>query len=252
MGLGTGLAMLLTIGTARAETVEEHRRLSAEQSQYFLDVAQLTSSCADIAKLEQTATTKLPMIAKMYVTEASRRREAQLAAMRRDISAFAEQTKGWTAESLAESDSPDGADSAGFGPRQAIAKLRAELTADRCYDETTIDEALKRLDAVDAEYAKMIAAETSCRETPACMGPRIAADTCAWIAQRREIMAAIATEKSNPAGVVDLVKLHDLGVNAQTASQAIAADKARYVKLTGNAFSEASCNRQRSGAANGN
>jgi hypothetical protein len=90
---------------------------------------------------------------------------------------------------------------------------------------------------------KDISDEQTCRATPTCMGARIAVPLCQAIAIRRAAMRGIARERANPARVVDLNTLHELGQQVQE-KDAIAADlKARYAAVTHKAFSEASCDK---------
>lgn len=63
----------------------------------------------------------------------------------------------------------------------------------------------------------LVAGEAACRASDKCMGDRM----CALVADRRDVYRQIATEKANPAGVVDLVRLHTLGEEAQSVEATI-------------------------------
>lgn len=86
-----------------------------------------------------------------------------------------------------------------------------------------------------------IAAELSCRASASCMDHRYGDPVCGQLQRRRELLASIAQEKANPAGVVDLVRLHDLGEGVQDADAEIKAGKASYLAARHKAFAEALC-----------
>lgn len=140
-----------------------------------------------------------------------------------------------------------------FAPQSIadLAKLKAlaasahkALGAWRC-DEQVLD----RVQAQGAEYAimlnehqlaqweKSIADEETCRGTDACVAARV----CAVLADRDAVAKAIAKEKANPGGVVDLVLLHDLGRQLQDDNAAIPELKAQFQRARAKVFSERMC-----------
>ncbi len=92
-----------------------------------------------------------------------------------------------------------------------------------------------------APTAENVRKELACRASAPCMTARIVAYTCPHVALRRTYLKQIATEKANPAGVVNLANLHDWGASVQVEDAAIAAGKAEMIRWTKKPFSEASC-----------
>jgi len=119
-----------------------------------------------------------------------------------------------------------------------VLDLQAQL---RQYDADAADKLQARVDAWSAGVDKQIADEEQCRQTPQCMGDRIALPLCDSIADRRDAAQSIAKERSNPGGVVDLSVLHDLGERIQQDNAAIADLKRQYAATTHRPFSEGSC-----------
>lgn len=78
---------------------------------------------------------------------------------------------------------------------------------------SVVEELRSEADRLD----QVIVAEVACRASDKCMGDRM----CALVADRRDVYRQIATEKANPAGVVDLVRLHTLGEEAQSVEATI-------------------------------
>jgi hypothetical protein len=123
---------------------------------------------------------------------------------------------------------------------QPVLELQAQL---RQYDADAADKLQARVDAWSAGVDKQIADEEKCRQTPQCMGDRIALPLCDAIADRRDAAQSIVKERSNPGGVVDLSALHDLGQRIQQDDAAIASLKRQYASAVHKSFSEASCKR---------
>lgn len=111
----------------------------------------------------------------------------------------------------------------------------------RCYDAAAADAAKQAAEAWADATRKAVAAEQACRASPICMGGRAAEPLCEVIRDRREAVRAMATERSNPSGVVDLRNLHDLGAQIQRNDQQIVEMKAEYARVAKRAFSEALC-----------
>jgi hypothetical protein len=92
-----------------------------------------------------------------------------------------------------------------------------------------------------ARIESAIATELACRASASCMDHRLADPICMQLQRRRELLASIAQEKANPSGVVDLVRLHDLGEGVQDADAEIKAGKASYLATRHKAFVETFC-----------
>lgn len=146
----------------------------------------------------------------------------------------------WTPRYFAAGDTPDGAraDVADESPMQAIARMRVKIEALRATNPDVASKAGQILDGLEQSMKSRIDAETKCRATPACMGERIAALACSAISDRRGAAQAIVDEKKNPAGVIDLVKLHDLGQAVQDLDARIATWKKQYLATMKKPFTE--------------
>lgn len=70
---------------------------------------------------------------------------------------------------------------------------------------------------------------------------KAAARVCELIEQRRIVGASIARERGNPAGVVDLALLHDLGDQARSLDEAIAARRVTFARDRGKTFAASMC-----------
>lgn len=228
---------------AQGANGDANRETLHDIQQYNEDALRLKSSCADIAELERRASTVGPKTAIRYHDEAARRRDTQVQAIKTRLVVEFERAKQWTRAYFAAGDTPDGArsDLAAPTPRESFATMRSLIDQLRCYEPDAASEMAKGVDGLAANTETMIADETKCRATPACIGPRMAANLCQWIADRRSAAHDIQTEKKNPAGVVDLVKLHDLGEAVQTLDAQIASGKAQFAKTMSKPFTEAAC-----------
>ncbi len=122
-----------------------------------------------------------------------------------------------------------------------MATKRAAIDKLRSCDPTRADGAAADLDAWAATVTKAIADEDACRATPSCMAPRIAAQLCSVLADRRDAREQIAAERRNPGGVVDLRFLHDMGQRVQGDDETIAGLRTKYAALTRQPFSETAC-----------
>lgn len=106
--------------------------------------------------------------------------------------------------------------------------------------EPKLRAALVRREAQDVIDEKCIA-------VPACMAKRFtdraARAACGFVAMHAAAQAAIATERKYGAqsGVVDLVKLHDLGDELRISDEQLAVASARYAELAKKPFSTSLC-----------
>lgn len=261
---------------ARGEIVQaERKRVSDEQGKYKDDEKRLGNSCEDIATLEATAAairqqepsdptcpsyergmrgngrdgrlTQADVATLQRCGPIGDRRRADeflagrystLAQQRRDdrVRAITGQLQGAMRRVAALPDMDD--------PSMAledIPKTKALVDDLRCYDAGAAAKAQADVDVWATAREKAVADEKTCRVAPACMGARVAAPLCAAIVGRRGALQDIARERANPAGVVNLSVLHDLGQQIQDDDATIADLKAKYTATTHKPFSEASC-----------
>ena len=73
------------------------------------------------------------------------------------------------------------------------------------------------------------------------MGERAAKPICETLGDRRSMVRQLAVERSNPAGVVDLRLLHNLGERIQADDRLLAEHRAEYVAIMHKPFDESSC-----------
>lgn len=127
--------------------------------------------------------------------------------------------------------------------RRGLPEVRKTAGLLRCYDPSAaagVDEQVSRWSAaLDAAIAQ----ELTCRASPDCMAQRVGAKICGVLADRREAVAAMSRERSNPGGVVDLVTLHDLGEKTQFDDATLGQLRANYTALAHRAFNDATCAR---------
>jgi hypothetical protein len=221
------------------------REQRAEEAQRGADFQRLGSSCDDLAELERIGAT-LKHIGSTYIAEAKRRRQETWRQLMRPFADLSSAMGEWTADLFAKSTNGDGATPEIAGsqsPMQMIQAAKDGLTQAQCYTSKreVLTQSLAVVDEISTKTTKLIADEKSCRVTPACIGPRIAAEICAGIQDRRNVQKQINDEKANPGGVVDLVLLHTLGERAQSDDAVIASDKVQYAKVVHKPFGEALC-----------
>ena len=110
-----------------------------------------------------------------------------------------------------------------------------------------IDVNKDRVESWASRVEELLADELKCRASPECMAKRVidgtAAAICPIIADRNEALRQIAAERANPAGVVNLATLHDLGERVQIDNGYIAKLKAEYARAAKKPFNEGSCPR---------
>lgn len=81
------------------------------------------------------------------------------------------------------------------------------------------------------------AADAACEVTPSCLAGQL----CQLVAHRAGLQHAMAGERANPSGVVDLATLHDLGGDIQSTDAGIARVGAQFTKFSHRAFDPKSC-----------
>ena len=110
-------------------------------------------------------------------------------------------------------------------------------------ENTRVREAAEAAHAREVERLRVAAAEeAACQASPQCMADRAKALAAQRIASTLEkvcelqqdralVVSQLNAERSNPAGVVNLVTLHELGRSLQAVDAVLPAWKARYVAL---------------------
>ncbi len=94
----------------------------------------------------------------------------------------------------------------------------------------------------DAEEESAVAAEIStCRANPQCTWVRVSVPLCTALKDKRDYQQDMAKEKANPAGVVNLKYLHDLGQQIQLADENIAMFRKDYREQMRRPFNESAC-----------
>jgi hypothetical protein len=124
-----------------------------------------------------------------------------------------------------------------------IAQVRGMLEGLQCGSDAYSGLAQVRTD-VDAWAAKVeqeVAKERACRADGECMAVRASKPLCEALRDKRGHQEDLAKERANPAGVVNLTYLHDLGQAIQDADERIAQARRDYAKATKKPFSEARC-----------
>jgi hypothetical protein len=106
-----------------------------------------------------------------------------------------------------------------------------------------LDVTEERINTWAADVEAKLTTELACRASGECMAKRVGPQICAPLADRREALQQIAAERANPAGVINLATLHDLGERVQIDNGMITRLKAQYVSLVHRPFNEASCPR---------
>ena len=138
------------------------------------------------------------------------------------------------------------------GVRASIERIKEHAVHIRCLQADAANQdgfrLVKGLDVGEERVNKWatdveakLATEQTCRASGECMANRVGPQLCAPLADRREALQQIAAERANPAGVVSLSTLHDLGERVQIDNGIITRLKAQYVSLVHRPFNEASC-----------
>jgi hypothetical protein len=84
-------------------------------------------------------------------------------------------------------------------------------------------------------------AEKVCRTSTECLADRAAKPLCEALSEKKGHQADLAKEKANPAGVVNLAYLHDIGQALQDDDDRIAEAKRAYSAATKLPFRESRC-----------
>jgi N-methylhydantoinase A/oxoprolinase/acetone carboxylase beta subunit len=145
-------------------------------------------------------------------------------------------------------------DMAGIGDpddaRVPVAEARRLLAEVQCAHAepaaaaASIAQLSARVDEWSAATDRSIQEEKACRASPECMGGRAAKPVCEALERRKGWLADIARERRNPAGVVNLSYLNELGRNVQDTDEEIATKKRAYATAAKKPFTEAVCSRR--------
>jgi len=238
LGAALALAILTTSAAAHAQSAPpaDFRQAVRELQESAEVVNSLGSSCTDLAELERRAeVARAPRVAERYRDEAAMRRRAAVESLRVRVVMALSGSEDWTPALFAEAEEP------GAGPRADVETARAAVEQMRCYDATRAAQIAGNVDGIRAQIDAMIAIETKCRASAPCMATRAAATICALAAERREAAQEIQTERRNPGGVVDLVRLHNLGETVQALDGRIATAKVDYTKAARKPFTASMC-----------
>jgi hypothetical protein len=232
---GVALARLDDLKPTDARSVAilgDARKLRADTIKFEQDVSALapSPSCDAISSFETGATRVGDVTADRYRRVGRSRRDEQVGLHRQEI-----QKRTTKPLRLAEANLDD--------VRKLIAETRPLPAGITCFDPDAAKVTAGEVQAWATSLESQIAAEEKCRATPACMGARIAEQLCPILDERRETAAAISTERSNPAGVVNLATLHDLGQKLQYEDAMIARLKSEYATAAKRPFTTGACSR---------
>jgi len=200
-------------------------------------------SCEDVSALQRLAdTAPVPAASRQYREAAQERREAALAPVMAAASRLARFSAAW----WKLGDRADGTHSDDTDPKVAIAAVREDLGKASCYAEPS---ALKRLTdllaSLEQSHEQFRATELGCRKVPACRARRVAirhaAAACGLADQERAIVESIREERANPAGVVSLATLHDLGDALRATREELGIARAEFARLAKQPFRTEIC-----------
>lgn len=108
-------------------------------------------------------------------------------------------------------------------------------------DEALAARLLPEVDAWASRWTQAIAEEEACRASPQCRADRIAVPLCEAVLEKQNALADIARERRNPAGVVDLTWLHDLGERVEEHDETIRELRPKYEALAHHPFNPRAC-----------
>lgn len=230
---GVALARLEDLKPTDSRSVAiltDARKLKTDTIAFERDVANIGTTCDALNQFDQNATKVGEVTADRYRLVSQTERAKQVGARRAEI-----QKRTTKVHRLAEEDLGD--------VRKLIAEARALPAGITCFDPEAAKATTAEVETWATSLEGQLAEEEKCRATPACMGARIVEQLCPILDERRETAAAITTEKRNPAGVVNLSTLHDLGEKLQYEDSMIARLKSEYAAAARKAFSAGACSR---------
>lgn len=122
--------------------------------------------------------------------------------------------------------------------RSVVTGMPTGIATLKCDEPALAGKELDGVRAFEARATAWVASEGAALDAEERARTEVVVPLCeaTWMAaQMRE---AIAKERSNPGGVVDMKSLHDWGANLQDAQAQIALLKPRYLALRHHAFSD--------------
>lgn len=230
---GVALARLEDLKPTDAKSaaiLADARKLRADTIAFERDVANIGTSCDALNQFDQGAANVGAVTADRYKLVSQTERAKQVGVRRQEIQKRTTKTL-----RLAEANLDD--------VRKLIAEACALPAGITCFDPEAAKTTTAEVETWATSLEGQIAEEEKCRATPACMGARVAEQLCPVLDERRETAAAITTEKRNPAGVVNLATLHDLGQKLQYEDAMIARLKSEYAAAAKKPFTAGACSR---------
>jgi hypothetical protein len=141
-------------------------------------------------------------------------------------------------------DQLDGTHSGEPTPQKVFAQLRTDVDALRCIPKDR-QEVRKLIDGAAAKTEALRQKESKCRKSTPCMARRRAIvhapEVCELLDQRTAIVGSIKEERANPAGVVSLAQLHELGESLQATDDQFRQAKSEFFQQTKVRFDEKMC-----------
>lgn len=242
---------------AATQALAESDLVAASGEAQRLDA--LGDSCEDIAALAavQAGPNRPALVADVFHKTAAQRREARVRVLSSRVLA------------MVSAQIPIGDTVAARASVRGIVEVARDLADQiRCYDASAADQQLAEIDHYVAGFYRAVSAEEWCQASAACTNARthdaneakaasVAKQLCTTLAERKdysdsvgESLAAIARERRNPAGVVDLHVLHELGEQVQDGRDGVARDngmiaslRSQYVTLVHRVYNEKGCPR---------
>lgn len=141
----------------------------------------------------------------------------------------------YTAEWFEAANKPDGTRTDEPAPSEVLAKLRKQLDGIGCMAKLIV-EVRAAVDGVSKAKERLRQKEAKCRASSTCMARRRAIvhapEVCELLDQRTAIVGSIKEERANPAGVVSLAQLHELGEALQATDYQLAQSKSDFFQQT--------------------
>jgi hypothetical protein len=208
----------------------------ADWAAYKADLVRFKSSCEDIAKLIEKASTPglSEAVAWLYKQEIDQRRSTRKYELQERLR--------WgmiwiTCESADEVRQA----------RAGILQVKADLDELRCHDASAANALDPKVQEWIPQREAGIADDERCLAQKGCMAKRIAQrladELCPAIERRDEVMAEITRIRryGKEVGVVNTKDLYDLGEELKILDEEIGSRKAQYVSTTKKTFTRAAC-----------
>ena len=172
---------------------------------------------------------------------AARKHQGELEGERKGLTAQFEAMKPVAWLRAADSTTLDGAP-------ETLRAIVTRVFAIRAEQGTADPDATAKTEQWVSAMQAAVVVEKACRVDKKCMAKRAAEEAeakfltdvvnplCAADSSREEARAAIAREKANPGGVVDVTLLHDLGITIQNAEDEMKPLRPRYLAVRHHPF----------------